>query len=292
MNMQLMGRAVPFYKMQGCGNDFVAIDNREVRVPQSDMAQWAKKACARAFGVCADGIFFLEDAPSDSELDYRWHFYNNDGSRAEMCGNASRCAARLAHSLGIAPQNHVFGTDAGPIHAEVFTEGKEAGQVRVQLTPPKDMVLHRPLLVMDSAGREQEVEVHFVDSGVPHAVVFVPDASKVNVPSMGAALRYHEHFQPAGTNVNFVQVLDESSLICRTYERGVEDETYACGTGAAASQIIAHALGLTSAQAQVTASSGEVLGVLMREGQPYLQGAATLVFTGTLNLDALGLNLA
>lgn len=284
--MHLMGQTVPFYKMQGCGNDFVAVDNRELRIPETVMADWAKKVCARAFGIAADGIFFLENAAKDSGLDYRWHFYNNDGSRAEMCGNASRCAAKLAHAIGLAPDEHVFGTDAGPIRARVFTEGENAGLVRVQLTPPKRLALNIPL-----AFKGESFEVHFVDTGVPHTVVLVKDAAEVDVPTVGSVIRFHEHFQPAGTNVNFVEIKDAGHLICRTYERGVEAETYACGTGAAASQVIAHSLGLTAPEAAVTTSGGEVLGVILEEGQPHLQGAATLVFTGTLNLEALGLSL-
>jgi diaminopimelate epimerase (EC 5.1.1.7) len=284
--MRLMGQTVPFFKMQGCGNDFVAIDNRESRVPESVMSDWAKKVCARAFGVAADGIFFLENAPKDSGLDYRWHFYNNDGSRAEMCGNASRCAAKLAHAVGLAPEEHVFGTDAGPIQAQVFTEGENAGLVRVQLTEPKKLTLNAALRF-----KEEEFTVHSVDTGVPHAVVLVKNAAAVDVQTIGSVIRFHEHFQPAGTNVNFVQVTSPETLICRTYERGVEAETYACGTGAVASQVVAHSLGLTGPEVRVTTSGGEILGVILEDGKPYLQGAATLVFTGTLNLEALGLSL-
>jgi diaminopimelate epimerase len=284
--MRLMGQTVPFFKMQGCGNDFVAIDNRESRVPEGVMSDWAKKVCARAFGVAADGIFFLENAPKDSGLDYRWHFYNNDGSRAEMCGNASRCAAKLAHAVGLAPEEHVFGTDAGPIQAQVFTEGENAGLVRVQLTEPKKLTLNAALRF-----KEEEFTVHSVDTGVPHAVVLVKNAAAVDVQTIGSVIRFHEHFQPAGTNVNFVQVTSPETLICRTYERGVEAETYACGTGAVASQVVAHSLGLTGPEVRVTTSGGEILGVILEDGKPYLQGAATLVFTGTLNLEALGLSL-
>lgn len=285
--MELMGRTVPFFKMQGCGNDFVAIDNRELGVPVEAMPEWAKKVCARAFGVAADGIFFLENAPQDSGLDYRWHFYNNDGSRAEMCGNASRCVGRLAHSIGLAPTEHVFGTDAGPIKVHVFTEGDDAGQVRVQLTTPRNLALNIPLRFKDD-----EFTVHFVDTGVPHAVVLVKNAAEVDVQTVGSVIRFHEHFQPAGTNVNFVQVVGPDALICRTYERGVEAETYACGTGVTASQFIAHELGLTGPEAAISTSGGEVLRVSIVDGQPFLQGAATLVFTGALNLDALGLELS
>jgi len=133
---EMFGTSVPFYKMQGCGNDFVVIDNRGLSIPQAVMPQWAKSICARAFGVYADGLFFIDNAPGNSGLDYVWHFYNNDGSRAEMCGNASRCVGRLAYTLDIAPAEHTFGTDAGPIKAKVITEGPQRGQVKVQLTPP------------------------------------------------------------------------------------------------------------------------------------------------------------
>ncbi|MEF2146570.1 MAG: diaminopimelate epimerase [Desulfovibrionaceae bacterium] len=284
--MLITGKSVPFFKMQGCGNDFVALDNRSLGIAREDMADWAVKVCARAFGVAADGIFFLENAPQGSGLDYRWHFYNNDGSRAEMCGNASRCAAKLAHSIGLAPAEHVFGTDAGPIKANVLTDGPDKGQVRVQLTPPKNLELN---ISLDFKG--EAFEVHFVDSGVPHAVVLVKDAASVDVPTIGSVIRYHKRFQPAGTNVNFVQVKDAEHLLCRTYERGVEAETYACGTGAAASQFIAHTIGLTGPQARVTTSGGEILGVIVEDKDVFLQGAAALVFTGELNLDALGLTL-
>ncbi len=128
---KMFGKSVPFYKMQGCGNDFVIIDNRELSVPVEKMSLWAEKLCQRAFGVYADGLFFIENAPEDSGLDFVWQFYNSDGSRAEMCGNASRCAGRLAHALDIAGEQHVFGSDAGPIKVQVFPELEE---VKVQLT--------------------------------------------------------------------------------------------------------------------------------------------------------------
>ena len=284
--MTIFGESVPFYKMQGCGNDFVVIDNREVKVPEARMAEWATKVCARAFGVAADGIFFLENAPEGSGLDYRWHFYNNDGSRAEMCGNASRCAGKLAHAIGLAPQVHTFGTDAGPIRAEVLTEGPDAGQVKVQLTPPTGLVTD---LALDLDG--QALTVHFVDTGVPHAVLVFDDVAAVDLQALGSGLRFHPHFAPAGTNVNFIQVLDRSTMLLRTYERGVEDETYACGTGAAASQLVANKLGLTDATARLTTSGGEVLTVALDQGTVFLQGNAELTFQGQLYLAPLGLSL-
>lgn len=282
-----MGReSFTFFKMQGCGNDFVAIDNREYRIPVAVMPEWARKTCARAFGICADGLFFLENAPAGSGLDYCWNFYNADGSRAEMCGNASRCAAKLAQRLGLAPAKQLFGTDAGPIRAEVITSGPDAGQVKVRLTPPSRLELHKTIFVNDDP-----VTVHFVNTGVPHAVVLVNDVASVDVPTLGLTLRYHEAFAPAGTNVNFVQTISPTKLLLRTYERGVEAETYACGTGAAASQLVAHRLGLTGPSAKLTTTGGEVLTVHLDEAGIQLQGNATLVFTGEASLQALGLTL-
>jgi diaminopimelate epimerase len=283
--MNIFGTSVPFYKMQGCGNDFVVIDNRELGVPESAMKNWAVKVCARAFGVCADGVFFLENS-DDPALDYRWHFYNSDGSRAEMCGNASRCAGKLSHALGLAPAEHVFGTDAGPIRAKVLLDGPDAGRVKVQLTPPKGVQTGLTVHVDNTP-----MTVHFADTGVPHAVVFVDDVAAVNVKQLGAALRYHERFSPAGTNVNFAQVKDDATMLLRTYERGVEDETYACGTGACATQLVANALGLTGPRADLTTTGGEVLTVFLEDGNVFLQGAAELTFKGELYLDPMGLSL-
>ncbi|MDD3313455.1 diaminopimelate epimerase [Pseudodesulfovibrio sp.] len=281
--MSLFGTPVPFFKMQGCGNDFIVIDNRELKVPVADMPEWAKRVCARAFGVYGDGIFFLEES-DDPALAYRWHFYNNDGSRAEMCGNASRCAGRLSHAIGLAPAEHVFGTDAGPIRAKVLTEGEDAGQVKVQLTPPTGI---RTGIELTVDGKP--LTIHFANTGVPHAVVFVDDVEAVDIMDLGPKLRYHEHFAPAGTNVNFAQVVDGSTMLLRTYERGVEGETYACGTGASATQLLAHTLGLTGTAAALTTTAGEQLKVFVEDGALFLQGAAELTFKGELYLEAMGL---
>ncbi|WP_027179037.1 diaminopimelate epimerase [Maridesulfovibrio bastinii] len=273
--------SVPFYKMQGCGNDFVIIDNREMKLPVDDMSRWAEKICKRAFGVYADGLFFIEDAPEGSDLDYVWQFYNSDGSRAEMCGNASRCVGRLAHALGIAGEKHVFGTDAGPVQVQVFPELEE---VKVQLPDPKDIKVNQTLTIDG-----KEYTYHFANTGVPHVVVQVDDAESVDIKKMGSAIRYHEDFAPAGTNVNFVQFVDNDSLIVRTYERGVEDETYACGTGVSAVQLTMNKLGLTDAAVRIRTSGGEVLKVIVEDGKVFLQGGAELTFSGELYLDSIGL---
>ena len=269
-----------FHKAQGCGNDFVFIDNRELRLAVEHMAEWARKVCRRCFGVGADGIMFLEEADPGSGFDFRWHFYNADGSRAEMCGNGSRCVAKLGNLLGFAGKRHVIGTDAGGVEAEVLGDG----QVRVRLTNPTDLKTNMELSV---AG--ERLTVHFVNTGVPHAVIFYEDASLVDVKRLGREVRFHEAFAPKGTNANFVSVRDSGHLTVRTYERGVEDETYACGTGACAAAVVANSLGLAGEDVEVTTSGGEVLGVSVADGQVFLRGAAEISFSGVLYPETLGL---
>ena len=227
-------------------------------------------------------MMFLDPAPAGSGLDYIWHFFNADGSRAEMCGNGSRCAARLAYLIGLAPAKHVFGTDAGPIEAVV---DPDSDQVTVLLTPPKDLRLNQTIEV-----EQQPINLHSVNTGVPHAVTFLESLENVDVWKYGRAIRFHEVFAPAGTNMNFVAVEGPGRLSLRTYERGVEDETYACGTGAVASAIVARELGLTGDETVVTTTGGEELGVILKDGKTYLRGAATLVYRGEFFPSSLGLD--
>ena len=279
----LGGKTIPFFKMQGCGNDFVCLDNRELGFDPAFMPELVVPMCRKAFGVGADGAIFLDTAPQGSGLHYRWHFFNADGSRAEMCGNGSRCAARLAWMLGIAPQTHVFGTDAGPIEAVV---DPDSNQVTVLLTPPRDLRLN-----IDLTFEHDTLHLHSVNTGVPHAVIVMEHLEDLDVWQIGRAVRYHEFFAPAGTNVNFIAVDGPGRLLLRTYERGVEDETYACGTGAVASAIVARELGLTGEETSLTTTGGEELGVILKDGKTYLRGAAELVFRGELFPQSLGLSL-
>ncbi len=272
---------VSFYKMQGCGNDFVFIDNRKLQLPAACMAEWAKKICMRSFAVGADGLVLLENAPDASEIDYRWHFYNADGSRAEMCGNASRCAALLACRLGFAGPEHVLGTDAGPIRASVDVLNNMA---KVELSPPKELSLNNELRFKDFSR-----EIHFVNTGVPHAVWLDTDVSALDVYTLGASVRYHDRFAPAGTNANFVTVVDTQNIVVRTYERGVENETYACGTGAAASVLITHTLGLTGPKVCVRSSGGQHLNISLEDGAVFLEADAVLVYSGEMYPAALGI---
>jgi diaminopimelate epimerase len=269
------------YKMQGSGNDFVLLDNRSLHLPQDRMPAWAKSICRRAFGIGADGLIFLDASKPGQNIDYIWHFFNADGSRAEMCGNGARCAAKLAWNLGLAPRQHILGTDAGPIRAHVLPEDD---LVKVQLTPHRDVQIKLELALQNATW-----DTHFVNTGVPHLVVFVPDVASVDVQELGRQFRFHPRFAPAGTNVNFVQVLENTRLLLRTYERGVEGETLACGTGAAAAALIAWMLGRSGENVILRTSGQEELGITIEDGRIFLTGKAVLVFTARLFPQSLGL---
>jgi diaminopimelate epimerase len=227
---------IPFAKMSGTGNDFIIIDNRGKIVADEEMVDLAIRACRRGQSVGADGLLLIENDP---EMDFAWRFFNSDGSEAEMCGNAARCAARLAYLDGIAGEESVFRTIAGPIRASV-----KGSVVRVQLTRPSGLEAEFQLELDDG----RVLTVGFVDTGVPHTVIVLDDGSlrDAAVHDLGRQVRFHPRFAPAGTNVNFVQVSDPEQIEVRTYERGVEAETLACGTGVVASVIVANARGLTS----------------------------------------------
>jgi diaminopimelate epimerase len=270
---------LPFWKMQGSGNDFIIIDHRLLRLAENDRIVLVKKLCAPKFGVGADGLIFIE---SSNRENFRWRFFNADGSEAEMCGNGGRCAARFAFLNGIAPEKMAFETLAGVIHAEVHGR-----RVKLELSQPHSLRLNLaiPLATQSWTG-------HFINTGVPHVVVPVADLAAVPVTEVGRAVRFHPLFQPAGTNVNFVQVTGPQELRVRTYERGVEDETLACGTGSVAAALIASRLQALPSPIAVHPSSGETL-LIYFENQDgnfrsvFLEGEAAVVFQGEIWLDEL-----
>jgi diaminopimelate epimerase len=217
---------VQFTKMNGAGNDFVLIDNREGKVAlrREDVI----RICHRQRGVGADGLLLL--VPSRSgKADWGWDFFNNDGSTAEMCGNGARCFARFIQRQVGTNGKTTFETGAG-----IITAAYSGDRVRINLTPPRELRLNEKVQL--STGVET---IHSVNTGVPHAVLFVADADKAMVQGLGSEIRFHKHFAPKGTNANFVQVLGPSQIRVRTYERGVEGETLACGTGVTASALVA-----------------------------------------------------
>jgi diaminopimelate epimerase len=237
---------IPFMKMSGSGNDFILIDHRVPFLDENHMKEFIRKVCQRRISVGADGLILIERS---KKADFKWRFFNADGSEAEMCGNGGRCAARFAWLKGIASSNLTFETLAGILSAEV--DGK---RVKLELTKPHGLKLDETLLV-----EGQEKICSSINTGVPHAVLFSEDIERVDVVRIGRMIRYHPHFAPSGTNVNFFRVENSSRLSIRTYERGVEDETLACGTGAVASALIAALKGRVKSPVSVKTRGGEVL---------------------------------
>jgi diaminopimelate epimerase len=263
-----------FVKMSGTGNDFVVVDNRGGAVAEDAKASLARAVCPRRLAVGADGLILLE--PSGT-CDVRMRIFNADGSEAEMCGNGSRCLAWLAHSLGAAGPEMSIETMAGPVRAEV-----DGNSVVVELTPPGEIVSKGELEFAGSRG-----EVLFTDTGVPHAVLFVDDLEGADVRALGRAIRFHEVFRPAGANANFVRVAAPGRIDVRTYERGVEDETLACGTGATAAALVSAWRESWESPVSVSVRSGETLTIHFEGTGPHfdtarLEGAVSVAYRGEL----------
>lgn len=267
-------KTIPFFKMSGSGNDFIIIDNRRAVVPEARLHQLVVGACRRKLSVGADGLILIE--PSQT-VDFQWRFFNADGSVAEMCGNGARCAARFAHLQGIAGRRLAFETLAGTIHADV---GEDA--VKIRMTDPTDL---KSGVALNLEGTT--LRVGHINTGVPHVVVAVEDVDGVDVASTGRRIRYHAAFAPAGTNANFVSFGQAGEIFIRTYERGVEGETLACGTGnVAAALILSHDRGLTSPVTLTTRSGSKLTVHFNRKGDAYsdvcLEGDARVIYRGDL----------
>jgi diaminopimelate epimerase len=270
---------LPFYKMHGGGNDFVLIDHRARFIPEAEQPALARRLCHRQVGVGADGLILIE---ASAAAHFRWRFYNADGSEPEMCGNGGRCAARFAVLSGIAPETLSFETVSGVIHAEV-----RGRRVKLALTGVGDFQLNQTIPL-----EEANVTGHFVRVGVPHLVVPVDDLEAAAVTEWGRLLRFHQMFQPAGANVNFVRFTGPKNLSIRTYERGVEDETLACGTGSVAAALVGACLGRLSSPVEVLTRGGEILTVFFHSQsgacrEVYLEGDALVVYQGELWLEEL-----
>jgi diaminopimelate epimerase len=264
-----------FMKMNGAGNDFVMLDNRtgDVRLGPSDIA----RLCDRHRGVGADGVLVLE--PPTNGADFRMRYYNADGGEAEMCGNGARCFARFAGRVAGAGENVTFETPAGVIAAAL-----EGERVTLQMSEPKDLRLDVSVSV-----NNEEIHCHYVDSGVPHVVVPVSAIANVDVRTIGAALRHHPEFAPRGANVNFLERRGDNAIAIRTYERGVEDETLACGTGVVASALTFAATENITSPVSVLVRGGDELQVgFNRAGDSFtdvtLSGPADFVFEGTVQI--------
>lgn len=266
---------VKFQKMNGAGNDFVMFDNRDGNLYFT--AAQIERICDRHRGVGADGILMVE--PARNGADFRMRYYNSDGGEAEMCGNGARCFARFAHQISGSDSELTFETMAGVIEARITVK-----QVTLTMSAPHDLRLHIGLRL-----GEEMTQIHFLNTGVPHAIEFVDHLERVNVKERGAALRWHEAFQPRGTNANFVKKLSDHVIAVRTYERGVEGETLACGTGVVAAALL-HALvhGVSSPIA-VEVKGGDTLEVGFDRMEEHfrnvtLTGPADFVFGGEIEI--------
>ena len=264
-----------FTKMNGAGNDFVLIDNRagEIHLDRSQIA----RLCDRHRGIGADGILLLEKASNNA--DFRMRYFNADGGEAEMCGNGARCFARFAKKVAGAPAKISFETPAGVIAAELGGD-----LVTLQMTEPTDLRLNVKLPMAD-----ESKTVHFINSGVPHVVIPVSQIDDVEVRRAGSAVRYHEMFSPKGANVNFIEKRGPNKIAIRTYERGVEDETLACGTGVVASALVFAALEKVNGQVTVITQGGDELRVGFEKtnnlfSNVTLTGPAEFVFEGAIEI--------
>jgi diaminopimelate epimerase len=264
-----------FTKMHGAGNDFVMLDNRlgDLRIRSAAI----QRLCDRHRGVGADGVLVVE--PGDKGAEFRMRYYNADGGEVEMCGNGARCFARFVRRIG-GPRDEVsFVTNAGVITARFVNDS-----VELAMSEPKDLRLNQSLPL-----KLEMLEYHFVNTGVPHVVTFVDDIESVAVERLGAQIRYHEQFAPQGTNANFVQKIDERTLAIRTYERGVEAETLACGTGVVAGALIFYKLIGAKPPISVRVKGGDTMQVNFDAGGDSFEnvrliGPAEIAFEGEIEL--------
>jgi diaminopimelate epimerase len=265
-----------FTKMNGAGNDFVVIDNRDLKANLTT-AQIAL-LCDRHRGIGADGLLAVE--PAEKGADYKFRYYNADGGEAEMCGNGARCfGAYTAQLSSPAKELITFETIAGTLSAELI-----GSNVRIAMSDPFDLEMNTAVELKDLN------QVHFVNTGVPHAVGFVDDLPALDVLKNGSAIRYHDRFAPNGANANFAAVIADDHIAIRTYERGVEGETLACGTGMCACALFHHILTGATSPVKVDVAGGETLEIGF---EPFadnkftnvtLTGPADFVFSGQTDL--------
>lgn len=256
-----------FYKYQGTGNDFVMIDNRTAIFPKEN-TELVAHLCDRRFGIGADGLILLD---TDSETDFRMVYYNSDGNLSSMCGNGGRCLVAFAKKLNIIQNETTFIASDGLHYATV----SEENIVSLQMIDVEEIKITE--------------NYSFLNTGSPHHVQVVSDLEHYNVKENGAAIRYGDLYGQQGSNINFVKKIDDTTFSLRTYERGVEDETLACGTGATAVAIAMNATGQTHLNAiNLNVGGGKLSVSFNRENGKYtnvfLKGPAEFVFEGTIEL--------
>ena len=270
-----MAKTIQFHKMQASGNDFVVIDHRKKSI--SNLKAFAAKVCPIHTGIGADGVLLIE---SSKKADFKARIFNSDGSEAEACGNGFRCVGRFARDILKFPAKMQFESISGVIAAEIKKE-----KIRVQLIRPQIVKENGKISICGKT-----FDYAFFNTGVPHVVIFLDRLERANVFEWGHAIRTHKNFAPKGTNVNFVQHRGGSKISVRTYERGVEDETLACGTGSTAAALAAVLKFNVKSPVEVLTRGGEVLKVSFEfdaAGRPlkaFLEGGAHVVYEGKINL--------
>ena len=269
---------IPFAKLHGNGNDFIIIDEyHKLVIPDEMKGQFAASYCDRRFGIGADGVIFLMKSAKD---DLRMRIFQPDESEAEMCGNGIRCLAKFAFDAGYVKGSCTVETPAGSIGIAI--DNPEDGfSATVMMTPPQ---FDRRDIPATGTGEYKEhignYDVYAVNTGVPHAVIIVDAVDAIDVAATAPAIRRHPTF-PDGANVNFVEKTGENSIRIRTFERGVEEETFSCGTGATASAAVMHRLGLTGDIVEVETRGGPL--TISLKGGAKMQGPAVAVFNGIIS---------
>lgn len=263
---------ITFSKLSGAGNDFIVIDNRELSIQLTQLQ--IKELCTRRTGIGADGLIFIE--PS-SMYAFSMKYYNADGFPGSMCGNGGRCAVYFARTIGISASSGAGYTfEANGNRYDAWITGSETAKLR--MLPPREF--------------RNDIEIeglvcHAVDTGSPHTLIYTTGIENIKVTEIGRSIRHRTDIFPEGSNVNFIEITSPDILAIRTFERGVEDETLACGTGAVAAALMSHRIGKTKGTTvQVRVKSGDTLHVQFNESmdEVFLTGPAKIIFEGSFNL--------
>jgi len=279
-----MGK-INFLKLQASGNDFILIDNRKHKFSSSKLKSLAKKHCQRKLSIGADGLLVIERS---KKAEFKMRIFNSDGSEPNMCGNGARCVGLWLSLVKPRAKETRFDTKAGIVQAKISTKLKkiDSKEIKIKTTNPYRLKLDTPITVL---GRK--LKVNYINTGVPHVVVFVEGLDDIDVDKIGSQIRFHKKFMPKGANVNFVEAVDSNFIKLRTYERGVEVETLACGTGTIASAIIywlkTNTLNKGLANISAKTKSNEILEVYFslekkKIRDVWLEGRACLVCDGNI----------
>lgn len=276
-----------FVKMHGLGNDFIIARAGQPDLKEDDYSYWAEKLCDRHFGIGADGLVIIG---ADEDCDLFMRIFNSDGSEAEMCGNVTRCVARIAWEEGMVKKENIsIRTLSGPKYAQLLLDGEQVKAVRVDMGEPRFKAEAIPVKWPESpvingkiVVEGQEFEFSAVSMGNPHCVIKVPDAENFPLRRFGPLIEKHELF-PQKTNVEFISIIDKSHVVMRVWERGA-GETLACGTGACAAAVCAHLNGFTEREATVHLKGGDLFIEWGEDNHVYMTGPAALVFKGMIDL--------